>query len=87
MKEPESIHPDCEIVTTRIVNAPRAIAYKAWSDPNHLKNWWGPAGFTNTFPFMSLNSKLVANGVLPCMDQKKEIISTPVNSLKLNSRH
>ena len=49
MKEPESIHPDCEIVTTRIVNAPREIAYKAWSDPNHLKNWWGPAGFTNTF--------------------------------------
>jgi uncharacterized protein YndB with AHSA1/START domain len=18
-------------------------------DPNHLKNWWGPKGFTNTF--------------------------------------
>jgi uncharacterized protein YndB with AHSA1/START domain len=23
--------------------------YRAWTDPNHLKNWWGPAGFTNTF--------------------------------------
>nr|WP_315154215.1 SRPBCC family protein [uncultured Flavobacterium sp.] len=41
--------PDCEIVTTRIVNASMNLAFKAWTDPNHLKNWWGPAGFTNTF--------------------------------------
>lgn len=41
--------PDCEIVTTRIFNAPRKLVYKAWTDPDHLKNWWGPAGFTNTF--------------------------------------
>src|SRR5688572_1042189 len=38
-----------EIVTTRIVNAPINLAYKAWTDPDHLKNWWGPKGFTNTF--------------------------------------
>lgn len=44
-----STTPDCEIVTSRIVNAPIEIAYKAWTDPNHLKNWWGPTGFTNTF--------------------------------------
>jgi uncharacterized protein YndB with AHSA1/START domain len=41
--------PDCEIVSSRIVNAARDIVYTAWTDPNHLKNWWGPAGFTNTF--------------------------------------
>jgi uncharacterized protein YndB with AHSA1/START domain len=41
--------PDCEIVTTRIVNFPINLAFKAWTDPNHLKNWWGPKGFTNTF--------------------------------------
>ena len=40
---------DCEIVSSRIVNASRDIVYTAWTDPNHLKNWWGPAGFTNTF--------------------------------------
>jgi uncharacterized protein YndB with AHSA1/START domain len=49
--EPEifSTTPDCEIVTTRIVNASINLAFKAWTDPNHLKNWWGPKGFTNTF--------------------------------------
>lgn len=40
---------ECEIVTTRIFSSPRHLVYKAWSDPKHLKNWWGPKGFTNTF--------------------------------------
>jgi uncharacterized protein YndB with AHSA1/START domain len=44
-----SATPDCEIVTSRVVNAPRALVYRAWTEPEHLKNWWGPAGFTNTF--------------------------------------
>jgi uncharacterized protein YndB with AHSA1/START domain len=41
--------PGCEIVSSRIVNAAREVVFRAWTDPNHLKNWWGPAGFTNTF--------------------------------------
>jgi uncharacterized protein YndB with AHSA1/START domain len=41
--------PDCEIVTTRVFKAPRKLVYKAWTDPEHLKMWWGPNGFTNTF--------------------------------------
>ncbi|MDI3320198.1 SRPBCC family protein [Pinibacter soli] len=40
---------DTEITTVRVVNAGNALAYKAWADPKHLKNWWGPNGFTNTF--------------------------------------
>ncbi|MNR03844.1 hypothetical protein D3C85_1197610 [compost metagenome] len=41
--------PDCEIVSSRIVNFSQELVFKAWTDPNHLKNWWGPKGFTNTF--------------------------------------
>lgn len=41
--------PDQEIVTTRIFNFPRQLVYHAWTEPEHLKNWWGPNGFTNTF--------------------------------------
>lgn len=41
--------PESEIVSSRIFNSPRELVFLAWSDPNHLKNWWGPAGFTNTF--------------------------------------
>ncbi|GAB3894868.1 SRPBCC family protein [Larkinella knui] len=41
--------PDCEIVSSRIFPVKRELLFRAWSDPNHLKKWWGPAGFTNTF--------------------------------------
>ncbi len=46
--------PDCEIVTTRIIRASRKFVYKAWTDLGHLKNWWGPKGFTNTFNIFDL---------------------------------
>lgn len=38
-----------EISHSRIFNHPLPLLYKAWSDPQHFKNWWGPNGFTNTF--------------------------------------
>ena len=41
--------PDCIIACSRIINAPVDLVFKAWTDPDHHKNWWGPAGFTNTF--------------------------------------
>ncbi|SOD19968.1 SRPBCC family protein [Pedobacter xixiisoli] len=41
--------PESEIVSSRVFNFKRTIVFRAWSDANHLKNWWGPNGFTNTF--------------------------------------
>lgn len=38
-----------EIVTTRVFDAPRAMVFAAWTDPDQLKLWWGPKGFSNTF--------------------------------------
>lgn len=40
---------ESEIVSTRLFNAPKELVYRAWSEPEHLIKWWGPAGFTNTF--------------------------------------
>lgn len=40
---------DREIVTTRVLDAPRELVFKAWTDPDQLVQWWGPKGFTNTF--------------------------------------
>lgn len=36
------------IVTTRLIDAPRALVFEAWTDPRHLSQWWGPTGFTTT---------------------------------------
>ncbi|MBK7259546.1 MAG: SRPBCC family protein [Ignavibacteriae bacterium] len=38
-----------DIVTTRVLHAPRERVFRAWTEPEHLARWWGPKGFTNTF--------------------------------------
>jgi uncharacterized protein YndB with AHSA1/START domain len=43
-----------EIVTTRVFNAPRALVFEAWTDPEQLKQWWGPRGFSNTFQLFEM---------------------------------
>jgi uncharacterized protein YndB with AHSA1/START domain len=35
-----------DIVISRQVDAPRALVYRAFTDPAHLLRWFGPAGFT-----------------------------------------
>ena len=37
---------DREIVLSKVVAAPRSLVFKAWTDPEHLPRWFGPAGFT-----------------------------------------
>ncbi|MGH6870458.1 MAG: SRPBCC family protein [Rhizomicrobium sp.] len=32
---------------SRTLDAPRALVWKVWTDPVHVKRWWGPHGFTN----------------------------------------
>jgi uncharacterized protein YndB with AHSA1/START domain len=36
-----------ELVLTHVVNAPRELVFKVWTDPKHVAQWWGPRGFTN----------------------------------------
>ncbi len=40
---------DCDIITTRVLPFSREQVFAAFSDPERLARWWGPAGFTNTF--------------------------------------
>lgn len=39
---------DRKIFSSRVLNYPVETVYEAFSNPEHLKNWWGPEGFTNT---------------------------------------
>lgn len=36
-----------EVVITRTFDAPRELVFDAWTDPQHLQQWWGPHGFDN----------------------------------------
>ena len=37
-----------EIRITRVYDAPVALVWDAWTDPQRLAQWWGPRGFTIT---------------------------------------
>jgi uncharacterized protein YndB with AHSA1/START domain len=37
---------DRELVLTRIIDAPRAKVFRAWTDPEQLKQWFAPLPYT-----------------------------------------
>ncbi len=40
---------DKEFGNSRIIPYPRDLVWRAYSEAEHLKEWWGPRGFRNTF--------------------------------------
>jgi uncharacterized protein YndB with AHSA1/START domain len=36
-----------DLILTRVFDAPRELVFKAWTDTQHMQQWWGPNGFTN----------------------------------------
>jgi uncharacterized protein YndB with AHSA1/START domain len=45
---------DREIVIIRIVDAPRELVWQAWTEPQHIAQWWGPNGFRTTIHEMNV---------------------------------
>lgn len=40
-------HPqELDLYITRLLEAPRALVWKAWTDPRHLQEWWCPRPWT-----------------------------------------
>ena len=77
---------DREIFLTRILNAPRELVFKVWTDPNHVAKWWGPNGFTNTIHEMEVKPggvwKLTMHGP-DGVDYPNKIVFTKVERPKL----
>lgn len=53
-RETRREHVEREIVVTRVVQAPRELVWKAFTEPEHVAQWWGPNGFTNTISEMDV---------------------------------
>jgi uncharacterized protein YndB with AHSA1/START domain len=43
-----------KLIVSRLLNAPRELVFDVWTDPEHIKHWWGPNGFTNTISKMDV---------------------------------
>jgi uncharacterized protein YndB with AHSA1/START domain len=47
MDHREAAISDRELTLTRVLDAPRELVFRMWTDPTHVAKWWGPIGFTN----------------------------------------
>jgi uncharacterized protein YndB with AHSA1/START domain len=45
--DPAALPMERELVITRVLDAPRDLVFRAWTDPIHMARWWGPKHFTN----------------------------------------
>lgn len=54
MDEPPGMtHREARI--TRVVDAPRELVWKAWTEPEQLARWWGPHGMTTPLPTIEMD--------------------------------
>jgi uncharacterized protein YndB with AHSA1/START domain len=37
-----AVNEETDLVLERILDAPRALMWKAWTSPEHIKRWWAP---------------------------------------------
>src|SRR5260370_37904834 len=37
-----------ELTIERVFNAPRPLVFQAWTESEHMANWFGPRGFKST---------------------------------------
>ncbi|MEV0387607.1 SRPBCC domain-containing protein [Nonomuraea sp. NPDC050643] len=37
------MNPDLDLTLNRVIRAPRAVVWSAWTTPSHLEKWWTPA--------------------------------------------
>jgi uncharacterized protein YndB with AHSA1/START domain len=52
----ESNTKDRELLITRTLNAPIDLVWEVWTKPEHIAQWWGPNGFTNTISTMDMKA-------------------------------
>lgn len=45
---------DCEILISRLIDAPGELVWQVWTEAKHLINWWAPDGFSSTIHKMEV---------------------------------
>jgi uncharacterized protein YndB with AHSA1/START domain len=54
MENKKSSTHDREIFISRKLNAPIELVWEVWTNAEHITQWWGPDGFTNTITTMDM---------------------------------
>jgi PhnB protein len=82
---------DREIKISREFDAPIELVWEVWTNPDHIKNWWGPNGFTNTISRMDIKKEgewdLVMHGPDGTDYKNKSVFKEIVPLKKLSYEH
>ena len=82
---------DREIAFSRLLNAPIELVWEVWTNPDHIKNWWGPNGFTNTITKMEVQPEgewnLIMHGPDGTDYKNKSIFKEVIKHQKLVYEH
>jgi len=60
-----------ELTLERVFDAPRELVFKAFSEAEHLKHWWGPHGWTLTVCNVDFRPGGIWHYCMTCMDEKQ----------------
>jgi uncharacterized protein YndB with AHSA1/START domain len=61
-----------ELILERIFDAPRALVFKAFSEAEHLKRWFGPKGWPLTYCEIDFRPGGVWHFCMKCVDESQE---------------
>lgn len=54
MEKSDNTTANRELRNIKTLNAPVDLVWEVWTNPEHIANWWGPNGFTNTIHKMDV---------------------------------
>lgn len=60
-----------ELILERVFDVPRELVFKAFSDAEQLKNWWGPRGWMLTVCNVDFRPGGVWHYCMKCMDENQ----------------
>ncbi|MBL7846079.1 MAG: SRPBCC family protein [Cyclobacteriaceae bacterium] len=76
---------------SRLIKAPRHLVWEVWTNPEHIKHWWGPNGFTNTIHKMEVKQggawEFIMHGPDGTDYKNKNVFSEVVEGEKLVYNH
>jgi uncharacterized protein YndB with AHSA1/START domain len=91
MQNEKSNTADRELNVSRVLSAPVELVWEVWTNPDHIKNWWGPNGFTNTITKMEIKPEgewdLVMHGPDGTDYQNKSVFREIIKHKKIVYEH
>lgn len=69
-----------ELVLTRVFAAPRALVYRAFTDPDQLAQWFGPVGFSVPRDSVDIDARVGGHQRLVMVDDNNPEVRSPVDA-------